>query len=112
MKTIDKLKQMKPSTFRDKISSYDIVNLYLEEFFNTTLQDEEVKEIYKKVDGFFTNESRNLFYETFSLTQEQYDWWSKTVKDILSNKLKLSKKRLDTEMSWIILDIGPLIKQQ
>lgn len=108
--TLNKLWAMKPKELRNKVSDVDIINVYLEEFFNTTFQVEKEKSIYDKIDGQLSPEGWALFFKTFSVTKDQHDWWFEELVNLFSKKHKWSKAHTRKSLSWTSLQIGPSVK--
>lgn len=90
---------------QSKLSYDDLVNMWLEPYHNTNL--DEVQKKHGWNDG--KDHSRE-FYSTYAVTQEQHDEWYEKVIAKLSKESKLSKKYIKKIFLWTYLNVAPSIK--
>lgn len=103
-----KLKKMKPKEFQKLNIQEALVNLWLQEFFNKTLDVESANsELYKMEDGQFTAESTRTFYSLHKVTKEQHDLWEFTAKNLIKEKLKWPNYILKRNWLYIYLNTAP-----
>lgn len=88
---------------KDNVGIDHLVNIWIEEFFNTTVEQAYSKKEYK--------DSWD-FYDDFQTTQKQHDWWVETVKPIFIKKFKLKGRQADTGWGFAYLDCAPKIKKE
>jgi hypothetical protein len=79
-----------------------IINLWLK-YHNTNVQEVQEKHTLEEL-------SNAKWFDYYEVTQEQYDEWVNATKDYLKT-FRYSKKRIETEIPWIIIDISPKIKK-
>lgn len=85
----------------NKITQEDMVNWWLTRFHNTTLK--EVNQAHPEYDS-------NMFYDTYTVTQQQHDQWLKWFEDEVPKILKISKD-VWLRKNWAAyLDAAPKIK--
>lgn len=101
-KALKKLKGLK----RKDIATSHIVNVWLREFFDTTIEEVE-KDYTKNDDGTYDAKQSRKFYITHKVTQEQHDWWEKEIKKVF--RKFHSKKYVDRHWWSVHLDTSPSI---
>jgi len=107
MEEIEKIKKQK----RKQISHKDYVSVWLKKVFNKTYK--EVEETYiKQEDGEYSEEDRTHFLTTYSVTQEQHDWWEDVCKPIFIKNCGLIKKYAESQWGWFYLDCAPKVKNE
>lgn len=79
-----------------------LVNVWLEEFHNTSLEDIVAKGVIL--------DSRT-FYKEHEVSEEQHDWWVSICKPIFIKKFKLVGRHKDSSWSFAYLDTAPSVKQ-
>jgi len=85
-KTLEKIKKL---PWRS-ITTSDVVNVWLEEFFSTSL--EELDPLYEKdEEGNFPQPEVMRFYKEHAVTQEQHDWWLEEMNALFKKKSHLKR---------------------
>jgi hypothetical protein len=110
-KTLDYLWSLKPKEFERNLSGNQLVNIWLEEFFNTTIEEVGKDEsLYPRNErGEYTYEATTTFHNLHKVSQQQYDWWEKEVKKLFNKKLKYPMARIDKEFWATSLQCGPSV---
>lgn len=109
-KTLQKLYSTKPSKLKDSEDlPRNLVNVWLEEFFDTNLDIEELNtELYQKDEhGDFTPESKYNFNKKFRVSLEQCNAWSEEIKKLVKKKFRISNYALNKDWAFIYLSCAP-----
>jgi len=90
-----------------KINANDLINWWLEKYYNTTLEKilEENPEWKEN-----PREHTKDFYKKYAVTQEQHDEWEKWAKEYIRKVAKVSKSYLNRAWWSIFLNISPIVK--
>jgi hypothetical protein len=91
-------------TNKNKISEEMLLNVWLEKYFETTI--EEIIESGKYKNDI--SDSRK-FYADHAVTEEQHDWWQEEVRKIF--KKKFGAKLGEKTFSWAYINTAPSIKK-
>ena len=89
-----------------KINTTKLINWWLDKYHNTTL--DEVKKDHPEWDENPENFTWD-FYNTYKITQEQYDEWEIWAKDYIIKTMKIPKSNLKLYWDWICLDVAPSV---
>jgi len=87
-----------------QVNRDDILNYWLKKYHNTTV--EEVVQKYPR-----EQLEHPDWFKLFPVTQEQYDEWEKWSKDHIRKVTKMSKKLLERQWPYIMLDCSPYVKK-
>ena len=83
------------------LSEAMLLNVWLEEFYNTTI--EEVSGLKEFIDV----EDSQKFYSKYKVTQVQYEWWEGVVKEALVKKM--GSKVANKFFMWNSLNTAPMV---
>lgn len=113
-KSLEKLYNAKRKDFDDRL----LVSTWLEEFFgldyeavekliydNNPIEGGESEDDYKHRLG-------RVFHSTYSVTQDQLDWWEKTIKDYFKKKLRMSKHMVEKSWWAVSVQTAPSLKRE
>ena len=108
MKTNKSLELLK-KTKKEDLDQSLLVDVWLEEFFGITLQSlvGDPRFYHKNTD--FKKNSSALFYKTYSVTEEQYNWWNDLMMEILPKKHKVSKEVFKKTWGFLHINCAPQI---
>ena len=96
---MNKSLELLKSSKKDDITEEMIVNVWLEEFYNTTI--DQISDQYQKDENGDYAPGENIrFYNEHKVTREQYIWWEREIKAI--------NKGLDKSWWYIYLNTAPL----
>lgn len=101
-KSLEKLRNTKLKK-SEKLDITLLLDVWLEEFFDTTMEEVEKSGKY--------NDSRE-FYLAHQVTQEQHDWWEREMKKILPKIMKVTKKFFERQWWLIHVDSSPSVKRE
>ena len=83
-----------------KLNSNLILNVWLEEFHDTTMEEVVASNKYE--------DSRD-FYSAHKVTKEQHDWWEEKMREVLPKILKVSKTFFNRGWWSIYLNTAPSV---
>lgn len=88
---------------RKKVDENDLINWWLEKYFNTTIQ-----EVFEKNPKY--KDDNLQFYKDYSVTQEQHDQWEKWAKKYTKKVTGIKGKLFDRSWGFLYLNVSPSIK--
>lgn len=85
---------------KPKIKDSELVNMWLQKYHNTTLEDVKAQH---------PDWTSKEFYPAYAVTQAQHDEWYEEAIKFLSKHYKISKKRTRIDFSIDYLNCAPMV---
>ena len=86
-----------------KLTQDDLINVWLKDYFDTTLEEEYAKQPW--------TDSRE-FYARYRVTQAQHDEWNAKAKEMFKKALRLNKYSADRFWGLTYLNTSPSVKDE
>jgi hypothetical protein len=90
---------------KKQLSELDLINLWMTKHFNTTYQEELLKnppEVMQSSD----------WYRLYPVTQQQHDEWEVEAKEVFRKHFKLKKTSVNRYWGLTYLNTSPYVKQE
>lgn len=87
-----------------------LVDVWLEEFFNTTISVLKTDKRFYNKDGTEKDDISRKFYKAYQVTEEQHDWWENLMFEIMPKVLKVSKAYFKRGWWSLSLNSAPSVK--
>lgn len=89
-------------TKKKQLSEEDLINLWMKKYYNTTIEEEYIKNPWK--------EPRE-FYDRYQCTQEQHDEWEVEAKKVYKKTTGLSDYAVKRYWGFTYLNVSPRVKK-